>query len=64
MVKDPVPNIRLNVIRVLLTIYLHKKSESVKDKIDKIVSYLDKDEDHYISTLIKKISSNNYILAA
>ena len=55
MVKDPVPNIRLNVIRVLLTIYIHKKSEFVKDKIDKNVSYLDKDEDHYISTLIKKI---------
>ena len=64
MVKDPVPNIRINVIRTLLTIFTQKKSQFIEDKIGKVVGYLEKDSDHYISSLVKKILGTNYNTAA
>lgn len=64
LVKDPVTNVRMNVIWTLLMIYVQNKTQFMEDKIGKVVSYLEKDTDHYISTLVKKISSSNYNTAA
>ena len=64
LVKDPVPNIRMNVIQTLLIIYLNKKTDSVEDKITKIVNFLQADKDHYIASLVKKITSTSYDTAA
>ena len=64
LVKDSVPNIRMNVIQTLLIIYLNKKTDSVEDKITKIVNFLQADKDHYIASLVKKITSTSYDTAA
>lgn len=64
MVKDQVPNVRMNVVHTLLIIFLNKNSEKVEDKITKIVNYLQNDKDHYISSLVKKITSSGYVTAA
>lgn len=54
----------MNVIRTLLIIYSTNNSSSVEDKIGKIIGFLDKDEDHFIASLAKKISSSTYQTAA
>lgn len=64
MVKDPVPNVRMNVVHTLLIIFLFKKNESVEDKITKIVNYLQNDQDHYIASLVKKVTTTSYNTAA
>ena len=64
LIKDPVPNVRMNVVHTLLIIHLNKKSENVEDKITKIMNFLQNDKDHYIASLVKKITSSSYDTAA
>ena len=64
MVKDPVPNVRINVVRTLLILSQNKVEVEVQDKVAKILKFLEKDNDHDIITMVKKINEVGYKSAA
>jgi hypothetical protein len=53
--KDNVPNIRLLVIKSLFYINHFHKLKSIDEKIKKMISFLEFDEDYCINTFIKSI---------
>ncbi len=64
MVKDPVANIRINVLKTLSRIYLSKHSKSLQERILKIAKYLEKDNDYDITYMVNKLKGSNFKISA